>query len=615
MTRRDPGTLATLLLGALLVSFALTVNFPKFAIGFQSDEATYYTLGHSLAEDGDFAYERRDLIRVWEEFPTGPEGIFLKRGKGNQIYFAKPFIYPLTAAPLVWLFGTNGFLLLHAVLLTLDFCAAYWFLRARSETGPALGYAFAFFFASAAPVYLVWLTPEIFNLSLGVLGLFLWCYREVAPPIDGVGSRWSRFLRAPASTWVGAALIGVAIFSKPPYGALALPLVGYGLLRRQWKTTVVAAVVCGAVAASLFAVNLAITGEINYQGGDRNTFYGGTGFPLMTPEAGFRSAPGGARGRDGVLADVIFSRDALQSVLPRNLVYFFAGRHTGLIPYFFPGVLSIALFLAARRERALFQWLTLIAWGVASLGLLILVPYTYSGGGGPIGNRYFMGLYPLLLFVTPALRSGWPAVAALGVGGLFTAQLVASPFYVSFHPAEHPKSGPYRWLPVERTLLNDLPMNVTPDRVKQPLGGLPPVTAYFLDDNAYGREGEWFWVKGESRAELLLRGPAEPRPDGSYDSRRIRRFLIEVRAGDSGTRVTLRTDADTQTVELPAQGKAHVAIAAGSGVPYRKDPGQPTSYVYSLSIASSAGFTPLFSSGARDSRYLGAYIHLVPVYD
>ena len=79
--------------------------------------------------------------------------------------------------------------------------------------------------------------------------------------------------------------------------------------------------------------------------------------------------------------------------------------------------------------------------------------------------------------------------------------------------------------------------------------------------------------------------------------------------------MTLRTDADTQTVELPAQGKAHVAIAAGSGVPYRKDPGQPTSYVYSLSIASSAGFTPLFSSGARDSRYLGAYIHLVPVYD
>ncbi len=158
-------------------------------------------------------------------------------------------------------------------------------------------------------------------------------------------------------------------------------------------------------------------------------------------------------------------------------------------------------------------------------------------------------------------------------------------------------------------------MNVTPDRVKQPLGGTPPVSAYFLDDNAYGREGEWFWVKGESRAELLLRGPAEPRPDGTFDSRRIRRLLVEVRAGDAANRVTLRTDADSQTVELPAGGAAHVAIAAGSGVPYRKDPGQPTSYVYGLSITSATGFTPLFSSGAPDSRYLGAFIHIVPVYD
>jgi hypothetical protein len=613
---RDPGVYAALLLGALLVAFALTVNFPKVAIGFQSDEATYYTLAHSLARDGDFTYERRDLVRVWEEFPTGPEGIFLKRGPDQRIYFAKAFVYPLAAAPFVWLVGTNGFLLLHALLLTLDFLAAYMFLRARSDPGPALGYALAFFLASAAPVYFVWLTPEILNLSLGILGLFLWSYKEVAPPYEAdAPGWWRRWLRSPASTWAGAALIGVAAFSKPPYVALVAPMLALGLWRRQWKTTTVAAVACGIAALALFAMNLAITGEANYQGGDRNTFYGGTGFPLQTPDAPFRSAAGGARGRNEVLTDIIFSRDALMSVLPRNLGYFIVGRHTGLLPYFFPGVLSVALFFAARRGRPLFQWLTLAAWAAASLGLLILVPYTYSGGGGPIGNRYFMGLYPLLLFVTPALRSAWPALCAVAVGGLFTAQLVFNPFYVSFHPAEHPKAGPYRWLPVERTLLNDLPVNVTPDRVRQPLGGIPPVSVYFLDDNAYNREGEWFWVKGESRAELLLRGPAEPRPDGTFESRRVRRYLIEVRSGDVWNRVTLKTDADTQVVELQAQGSARVAIRAGSGVPYKAHPGQPTSYVYSLSIASATGFTPLFTSGARDSRFLGAYIHIVPVYE
>src|SRR3712207_6940390 len=35
---------------------------------FKGDESTYYMLGHSLARDFDFQYQRKDLIRVWEEF-------------------------------------------------------------------------------------------------------------------------------------------------------------------------------------------------------------------------------------------------------------------------------------------------------------------------------------------------------------------------------------------------------------------------------------------------------------------------------------------------------------------------------------------------------------------
>ena len=71
-------------------------------------------------------------------------------------------------------------------------------------------------------------------------------------------------------------------------------------------------------------------------------------------------------------------------------------------------------------------------------------------------------------------------------------------------PAEHVKHGPLRWLPIEKSLLNDLPINVTPERVRIQLAGEPRISAYFLDDNAYPPEGEWFWVKGGSRADLLL---------------------------------------------------------------------------------------------------------------
>ncbi len=75
-----PAAAAFVTIFLVLAGFSLSVDLPKTKLGFQGDEATYYSLGHSLARDLDFTFERRDLVRVWEEFP-GPEGIFLKRGK------------------------------------------------------------------------------------------------------------------------------------------------------------------------------------------------------------------------------------------------------------------------------------------------------------------------------------------------------------------------------------------------------------------------------------------------------------------------------------------------------------------------------------------------------
>ena len=60
---------------------ALGVDVPRIAGGFFSDEATYYMMGHSLAEDGDLTYRREDLVRVWREYSAGPTGLFLKKGR------------------------------------------------------------------------------------------------------------------------------------------------------------------------------------------------------------------------------------------------------------------------------------------------------------------------------------------------------------------------------------------------------------------------------------------------------------------------------------------------------------------------------------------------------
>jgi hypothetical protein len=165
------GASATAAVGILLVTWAVSLDVVKATGGgFFGDAATYYTLGHSLATDLDFEFERSDLARVWEEFPTGPEGVFLKRGRDAKLFFAKSYIYPLAAAPFIWAFGTNGFLVLHALLMTACFLCAYSFLVARSHPVSALIFAFAFLFVSLVPAYMVQVAPDFFIFAIVLIG-------------------------------------------------------------------------------------------------------------------------------------------------------------------------------------------------------------------------------------------------------------------------------------------------------------------------------------------------------------------------------------------------------------------------------------------------------------
>lgn len=631
-TGRDPGAIAAMGLGLLLLAIAATMDLPRAARNFKGDEATYYSLTHSLAHDFDFAFEHKDLTRVWEEFGAGPDGIFLKRGKVNRIrradhfpyvrrvklddpvrtrlYYAKSFIYPLFAAPFVFLFGTHGFLILHALLLSLDLFVAYAFLAARgSPPRVALAYAVAFLAASVVPVYFVWLTPELFNVSLVFYALFLWCYKEAAGDRPALAAR---ILRGAGSDYLAAALVGLLTFSKPPHGILLFPLVALAVSRRQWRRAVVMSVVWALVVGGLFAVNAAITGEFNYQAGDRKTFYGRDGFPFANDRETFESI-GPVRERGSLMVgDVLANRHTL-TVLGHNLGYFVIGRFSGLVPYFFPGVLSALLFLV-RGPRRRWQWLigaTILASAVA---LLVMTPFTYSGGGGPVGNRYFLSFYPLFLFLTPPLAGLGSAAVALTIGSLFTAQILINPIDASLHPGEHTKTGPLHALPIELTLLNDLPMMFNADRAKRPLAGDPPMLAYFPDDGAFTPEGDAFWLRGKSRADVILRAPVAGLGGGRFVSKTITRLGIEVQNGGDAGRVSVSTGADSRTLIMKSAEVASFTLGMLPGVPYHRDD-NPTSYLYVVSFRTTAGFVPFLDAPpSSDSRFLGARIRLVPAY-
>lgn len=627
------GAATTAAIGVVLCAWALSIDVVKANNNaFFGDAATYYSLGHSLADDFDFQYQRQDLVRVWKEFPGGPEGLFLKRGSDAHLYYAKSFIYPLFASPFIWLFGTNGFLLFNALLMTASFGCAYAFLSARSHPVAALIFAFAFCFVSVAPVYMIQIAPDFFNFAIVLFAFFFWCYKEVNPPVTDTTPRtWkTRWLLAPRSDVIAAILLGVAMFSKPTQIMLIAPLAASALLRRQWLRTAKISAVFFAVAIGLFALNVAVTGEWNYQSGDRKTFYsvaktptGDTrdGFPFQDERHTFDSTGLGDRSGGGLLTDVLLTHDALLQVFPHNLWYFVVGRHTGFAIYFFPGALAVLLFLWATRDRAIWQWMTFLAGVGSAVVLLLYMPFTYSGGGGPVGNRYFLGSYGVFLFLVPPLETAFAGLVATTISALFVAPILSNPYYAVTHPQDHSQSGLFRWLPTELTMVNDLPINVAPTRIRQPLGGsdtTKAMLAYFIDDNVYNREGNAFWVKGESSTDILLRAPIEQESQqlGITQSRslHITKLTATFETGPKPNRIVVSTGGDSRVIDMAPSTQQTVELAMPRGMPYKYDPRFPTNYVYLVSISSSTGFVPMFENGAPDSRFLGVMVRLTPIY-
>ena len=308
----------------------------------------------------------------------GPAGLFLKRGSdvlewglmlrppfvwtrtqpdpdSSRLFYGKAFIYPLVAAPFVKIFGTNGFLLLHALLLAGVAWCAFLFLHARSPALPSAVLTGAFVLATVVPVYFVWITPELFNFAIVFFAYFCWLYKEVAPAAEM--PRRVRWLASGRSDLVAAMLLGVATFSKPTNALLFIPMLAYVLWRRNFARAVALCVLFGTLAAGLFAVNAAISGEWNYQGGDRKTFM--WEFPFQTPASTFEAVNTKAAARDDALTGIIFDWRVFWTNLGNNLRWYFVGRYSGLVAYFATAVFALLAFFAAPRRRPLWQWLVL----------------------------------------------------------------------------------------------------------------------------------------------------------------------------------------------------------------------------------------------------------------
>ena len=151
---------------------------------------------------------------------------------------------------------------------------------------------------------------------------------------------------------LAAVLLGLATFSKLSNALLLPPIIAAGSCGSGVGRALTTRSAFTLVAGGLFAINMAIAGEWNYQGGqDRNTFV--FEFPFQTTESSFDV--GLEKARNEALTDVIFNRSVFFTNLVHNFGWFFVGRYSGLIAYFFPAVFALAFLVAAPRRRPLWQ--------------------------------------------------------------------------------------------------------------------------------------------------------------------------------------------------------------------------------------------------------------------
>jgi hypothetical protein len=340
-------------------------------------------------------------------------------------------------------------------------------------------------------------------------------------------------------------------------------------------------------------MNAVVSGEFNYQGGDRKIFIGR--FPFDRPDFIWDDRSGQVSTDTSTPVGVLTSGE-LPARFGHNVEYFLVGRHFGFVPYFFPGVVAIGCWLLSRARRDIWRLLTFGAVFVSAVVLLIVLPWTWNGGGGGPANRYFFTAYPALLFLLPPGLSVVPGVFAWIGGALFTVQMLTSPFYAAKFPYLLVEKGPARKLPVEITMANDLPM-----RLAQPLRGHvqyrtdPGVLLYFLDQNAWPPEPNGMWVSGSGRAEIIVRS-ASP----------IERMEVEAES-PIHTVLTVTLGAAPVTITMEPK-KVYAFDVAVRGVRGFGD------YDYLMTTHSTEGFVPhLLEPANMDYRNLGAQLRFHPV--
>jgi len=557
------------LLFIIFFSFATDLPKPKKG-GFFSDESTYFSIMQSLAFDGDLEYTRADIVRIRENFWIGPMGVFLKKGRDGRLFYAKSFIYPLAAAPFFRLFGTHGILLANGMMIFFTLLMGFLLLRQHHPQEKSFAMIMIYLFSSITFIYVWWITADLFNFFVNFAGLFFFFYQ----------------FKKPSWNSLAGLFFAAAVFSKPNnilhIGILFLLL----LYQKNWKKFLCTALIVLLVLAGLLYFSYSQTGALNYQGGERRSFYGN--FPFERSHFTFASG-------FPMSSDNYWSRFYLSpAIVVLNLFYYLFGRFTGMIVYF-PSALFLLLFFFFQKKKPE-DWFMLAAIGAAVLFYILITPENYFGGGGSLGNRYFFNIFPLFFFLGYRGRIYKFSLIPLFAAVVFLAPVYMDGMYHSASPRFPGISFPAKFFPPEKTQYATLPSNTNPRAFNKHIAG--KYTLFFLNDNFHPMEDEFFWSYSDQELELFL---LAPRP--------VKTFRVQLKNIPLANRVRFQIDYKIQKVFLAADSVREITFSHIPGL--RID----DRYLYHIKVKSGRSYCPYFADvNSLDQRWLGVQTHIEPGY-
>jgi hypothetical protein len=574
-------TLPAVCVSVLLLGLAATIYKIHFPPGPIADEPAYVMMTQSLWHDHDLAYDRRDLERAYRTWDQGPNGVILATPDGGKtVRFGKPFVYPLAAVPFYAAFGVQGMVIFNMALFLAMLWTAWWFWR--DESGNVGLFLCGFFFASASFCYVFWLQPEVFDMACAFFPLLI----------------WQVVRRRPAWSWREHALLGAAglllaagVASKEPIALLGAPIAIDLAWQRRFRGLLALAAPALVGLALLFAAQRHLTGSYSpYRGVQRRSFE--SQYPLESRRDFWELYRNTSYNSWSALGIETSTRQLLY-----NLGYFVCGRHTGLLPYFPFALFTLALYLVGPKDRS--RHLLLAALAAYCLVLLVLRPGNYQGGMGFVGNRYFAGIYPALLFLPGRIAARRSLLLPYAAAGLWTASVAAVPLMqLAPEPTlqAHARGASFQRLPLELTLLHKIP-----GYFYAPWPGgvwvVPKQNFYAAEHHPRG-----VWVRGASRSEVVVvsPGPLARLRFTVYSLSEVNQLTL-----DSGVeRVIVRFDSEAKRGGTPVD-LALRPVARNLG--FLSDSAQE--WFYRFVLTSSDGVVPAHRDPqSQDPRNLGVFL-------